>query len=382
MAETQELQLQIMVKEAKDAESNEASVAGQATVQHSRAYQRWIRIALHIFFVLSGQAAATLLGRQYYDKGGNSKWLATLVQLVGFPVLLPYYCLPPPKISDTSSNETAPPPSFLVLASVYFSLGLLIAADCFLYSVGLLYLPVSTYSLICASQLAFNSFFSFFLNKQKFTPFIINSLVLLTISSTLLVFQSDSENPTGLSKVKYIIGFICTVGASAGFGLVLSLTQLTFQKVLKKETFTVIMDMIVYTSLVASCATMVGLLVSKEFKSLKTEMGAYKLGKISYVMNLVWTAICWQVFNIGATGLIFETSSLFSNAISVLGLPLVPILAVVFFHDKMGGIKVIAMLLALWGFLSFLYQQYLDDYESKNEKRKADEVVQASDGSQ
>ncbi|KAJ0082691.1 hypothetical protein Patl1_10130 [Pistacia atlantica] len=382
MGETQELQLQIMVQEAKDGNPIELSVTNQGTVQHSRNYQRWMRIALHTFFVLSGQTVATLLGRQYYDKGGNSKWMATLVQLAGFPILLPYYCIPPPKISNTSSNQTTPPPSFLVLASVYFFLGLLVAADCFLYSVGLLYLPVSTYSLICASQLAFNSFFSFFLNKQKFTPFIINSLVLLTISSTLLVFQNDSENTTGVSKGKYVIGFVCTVGASAGYGLVLSLTQLAFNKVLKKETFTVIMDMIVYPNLVASCATLVGLFASKEFLSIKTEMEAYKLGKISYVMNLVWTAISWQVFSIGAVGLIFETSSLFSNAISVLGLPLVPVLAVVFFHDKMGGIKVIAMLLALWGFLSFVYQHYLDDCESKSEKTKADEVIQASNGSQ
>lgn len=64
-------------------------------------------------------------------------------------------------------------------------------------------------------------------------------------------------------------------------------------------------------------------------------------------MNLVWTAISWQVFAIGSVGLIFETSSLFSNAVSVLGLPLVPVLAVVISLDKMGGTKVIAMVLAL-----------------------------------
>lgn len=57
----------------------------------------------------------------------------------------------------------------------------------------------------------------------------------------------------------------------------------------------------------------------------------------------------------------FEVSSLFSNLISVLGLPFVSLLAVIFFHDAMDGLKAAAILLALWGFASYLYQHYLDD---------------------
>jgi len=45
-------------------------------------------VAVYTFFVISGQSAATILGRLYYENGGNSKWLATVVQLVGFPILL------------------------------------------------------------------------------------------------------------------------------------------------------------------------------------------------------------------------------------------------------------------------------------------------------
>ncbi|GMY37866.1 probable purine permease 10 isoform X2, partial [Fagus crenata] len=215
-------------------------------------------MAMYTLFLLSGQSTAVLLGRLYYDKGGKSKWLGTLVQLVGFPILLPYYFISSPKNPTTNTITIhSNPPSTLTLASVYASLGLLVAADCFLYSTGLMYLPVSTYSLICASQLAFNAFFSFFLNSQKFTPFILNSLVLLTISSILLVFETDSSSDSsGVSKGKYVIGLICTIGASAGYGLVLSLTQLAFRKVIKKETFRVVMDMIVYQSLVATFATL------------------------------------------------------------------------------------------------------------------------------
>ncbi|TYI77804.1 hypothetical protein E1A91_D06G167300v1 [Gossypium mustelinum] len=330
MGEAPEIQLRVL---SEDEKLNEDSVEQQTngnqstTITQQRTYKWWLLMTIYTFFLLSGQSVATLLGRLYYDKGGNSKWLATIVQVVGFPILIPLYYLPSYKSSHTS-NITANPPSLLVLSGMYFGLGLLLAAGCLLYSVGLLYLPVSTYSLICASQLAFNALFSFFFNSQKFTPFIINSLVLLTISSTLLVFQNDSSGSTQVPRAKYVIGFVCTVAASAG----------------------------------------VGLFASGEWKSLGEEMEGFKLGKSAYVNVLVWIAVGWQVFSIGAVGLIFEASSLFSNVISTLGLPIVPVFAMVFFHDPMTGIKVISMLLAIWGFVSYVYQHYLDDRNSDTGK--------------
>ncbi|KAL4627467.1 hypothetical protein ACB092_05G167800 [Castanea dentata] len=386
MKEAQELQLHIMTAQLEPKEANSTTehtnVTSQSTTTQPRNYGWWLRVTMYILFLLSGQSISLLLGSLYYDKGGKSKWLGTVVQLIGFPVLLPYYFIPSLKNLKTNSTATtihSKPPSTLVLVSVYVSLGLLVVADCFLYSTGLMYLPVSTYSLICASQLAFNAFFSFFLNSQKFTPLIVNSLVLLTISSILLVFETDpSSDSSKVSKGKYVIGLICTVGASSGYGLVLSLTQLAFKKVLKKETFTAVMDLIIYQSLVATLGALVGLFGSGEWKGLKTEMEEFELGKVSYIMTLVWTTLMWDVFAVGCVGLIFEVSSLFSNAISVLGLPIVPVLAVIFFHEKMGGIKVISMVLAIWGFVSYVYQQYLDDLKSKLEDRNKNEASNAS----
>ncbi|OWM87074.1 hypothetical protein CDL15_Pgr017659 [Punica granatum] len=226
--------------------NTQQDLPNQVQKSECRPYNWWLKVAVYSFYVLSSQTAATLLGRQYYDKGGSSKWLATLVQLCGFPILIPYYFLfssstlskqahpnYAPALVALDGTESQPPlgPSLWTLACVYIFLGIIVAADCYLYSVGLQYLPVSTYSLICASQLAFNAVFSFFLNSQKFTPFILNSLVLLTISSVLLVFQTGSEKPAGVSKLQNAIGFICTLGASAGYALTLSLTQLFFKKV-------------------------------------------------------------------------------------------------------------------------------------------------------
>ena len=67
-------------------------------------------------------------------------------------------------------------------------------------------------------------------------------------------------------------------------------------------------------------------------------------------------------------------SSLFSNVISVLGLPVILVLAVIFFHEKMNWVKAISILLAIWGFISYFYQHYLDDSESKAENRDVKEI--------
>ncbi|KAJ6298530.1 hypothetical protein OIU76_019648 [Salix suchowensis] len=283
MREAQEVQLHIMDQEAKD-QTNSTQYTGitnqcSTAPPQTRSYRRWIRISIYTVFLLVGQTVALLLGRLYFVKGGNSKWMATLVQLAGFPVLIPFYLISTTKKPRTDDSQIKSP-SIKTLALVYVSIGLLVAAGCFLYSVGLQYLPVSTYTLICASQLAFNSLFSFFLNAQKFTPFIINSLVLLTISSILLVFNNESSDGTaGVSRAKYAIGFTCTVAASAGYGLVLSLTQLCFNKVMKRQTFKVVVDMIIYQQIVATSVIVVGLFASGDWKGLTGEMDGFEMGK-------------------------------------------------------------------------------------------------------
>ena len=117
----------------------------------------------------------------------------------------------------------------------YLSLGIIRAADCFLYSIGLICdcPPVSTFSIFCASQSTSNSFFTCFLDKQKFTPYIINSLVPLAISTTLLVFQNGSENTT--KNMQLDSSFVCTVLLAHQLGM----------EVIKRETFTAVLDMVI-----------------------------------------------------------------------------------------------------------------------------------------
>ncbi|GAB2296606.1 hypothetical protein Dimus_030717 [Dionaea muscipula] len=365
-------------------------------------YNWWIRVAVYIFFMLAGQTAGVLLGRLYFNKGGDSLWLATLVQSAGFPILIPLFIYfsksrrrsstnpPSPSVPSGSSGSgsapsststsPSPPPRLHYLVLIYVALGLLTTGDNLMYSYGLLYIPVSTYSLLCATQLAFNAVFSYLLNAQKFTMLIFNSVVLLTISAALLAFNSDSDGSTVISsKGKYAIGFMCTLGASAVYALYLSLIQLVFEKVIRGRTFNMILDMQFFPSFVATIGSVVGVFASGQWRSLSGEMRSYEAGTASYVLTLVWTAISWQVSIMGMLGLIFEVSSLFCNVISTLALPLVPVFAVVFFHDKVTGIKVIALLLALWGFFSYIYQNYLDDAEDKKGINANAKVINAND---
>lgn len=303
----------------------------------------------------------------------NERWL-DITSCRGFRTqLIPYYFI---KSSKRKVNLYSKRPSVLVLALVYMTLGLIIAVVCFLTSLGIKYLPVSTFTLISASQLGFTAVFSFFLNSQKFTPFIINSMVLLTISSVLLMFNSDSGEPNEVSKGKYVMGFIFTICASAGTGFMLTFTQFVLQKVIKSESFEAVMDLIIYESLAATCGILVGVFASKEWKGLKREVGKFELGSTCYVMMLTWTAISWQLFAIGSMGLIYETSSVFCNVISTLSLPVVPVLAFIFAHEKITGLKVIAMLLAMWGFVSYVYQHYLDHCKSKTGDADDNEVTE------
>ncbi|XP_074566911.1 putative purine permease 11 isoform X1 [Curcuma longa] len=338
------------------------------TSRIKKRWQWWLLVFLNIFFLLAGQTAATLLGRFYYNEGGNSKWMATFVQSAGFPILFI------PLLLFLSNQQQRPPSTAAAatlpalrwkIAGIYLGLGIIIGVDNLMYSYGLLYVPVSTYSLICATQLAFNAVFSYYLNSQKFTACILNSVVLLTLSAAILGFNEASESSGGVPKGKYVLGFMLTLGASATYSLILSLMQLSFQKVIRKETFRVVLEMQIYTSLTATCVAVVGLFASGEWRGLKGEMAGFEKGKVSYVMTLVWTGLSWQLASVGIVGLIFVVSSLFSNVISTLALPVVPVFAVIFFREKMDGIKVVAMLLAIWGFASYLYQDYLDYRRAK-----------------
>jgi len=190
----------------------------------------WFLVVINVAILLMGQSGAVLLGRFYFDQGGKSIWMATLVQSVAFPILFfPLFFFPHSENLSVTTDITINSSTHTVIM-VYIFLGTLLAGDNLMYTMGLLYLPVSTYSLICASQLAFNAIFSFFINAQKLTLLVLNTVVFLTISASLLAVHSDSsENEmSNVTKSKHMVGIWCTIGASAGYALLLCLMQVHF----------------------------------------------------------------------------------------------------------------------------------------------------------
>nr|CAE04314.3 OSJNBb0016D16.5 [Oryza sativa Japonica Group] len=360
---------------------SKAEAAAAPETPAGKPFRWWAMVAVDVFFLIAGQTSATLLGRYYYTQGGRSKWISAFVRTAGFPILFFTLFFFPSKSPSSCTNTP-----MAKLAVIYIVLGLIIAADDMMYTGGLKYLPASTYSLICASQLAFNVVFSYVLNSQKVTPLIFNSVVLLTMSASLIGVSKESQGVTGVSGGKYLLGFVLTLGASCTYSLILALMQLTFETIIKKHTFSAVLNMQIYTALVATAASVVGLFASGEWRSLRGEMNAFRSGQFSYLMTLLWAAVSWQVANIGVLGLIFEVSALFSNVISTVSLPVIPFFAVVVFHDRMNGVKIVAMLIAIWGFISYLFQHYLDGKKAKKASsgdsvRGQEDVVAESDKS-
>ncbi|XP_015167931.1 probable purine permease 9 isoform X2 [Solanum tuberosum] len=351
----------------EEAESSEN--ADNSSVQSSK-FILWLQIFIFTFFTIGGQAAGTLLGRVYYEQGGQTRWIATLAQTAGFSILLPFICYPSPK-NHNEDELTIHQPSIFVRASVYIFLGLFQVANSMLFTIGVQYLPVSTYSLISGSQLAFTALTSFLLNRQKITAIILNSVVLLSFSSSAVIFQNETGDSGEISQKTLLIGFTATTFGSLGYALQFSLTEVAFQKVFKSGTLKEVMKMSFFIGLFVTITSLTGLFASGNWNDLEKEIGEYRTGKLSYVINLICTAISWQLYAVGSVGLVYKASALFSNVIINLGSSVVPIFAMVFLKDMMSGLKVFSLLLGLWGYASYIYQHYLDDLEAKTSEVKS-----------
>ncbi|OEL19006.1 putative purine permease 11 [Dichanthelium oligosanthes] len=311
--------------------------------------------------LLAGGTVATLLSRLYYNSGGNSKWMTTLTQSGGSPLLAIPLLLTPP--SPPSEDQERRPAASKLLVAVYVGIGVLIAVDNLMYAYALQFLPVSTFSLVAATQLAFNAVTSRLINAQRFTPLIANSVVVLTFAAALLGVGASSDGTSSSSTAprgRYAAGFVLTLGAAAAFALILSLYELTFEKVVRARTPRWVIRTQMYTNLVASAVAVAGLLASGEWRTLPGEMASFRNGRARYVVTLAGTAASWQAALLGQVRLVARVSSLFANATGAVQLPLVPVFAVVLFGERMTGIKAVAMLMAVWGFLSYVYQHYLD----------------------
>ncbi|CAM0901520.1 unnamed protein product [Alopecurus aequalis] len=363
MSHAQDIQLQILG--APEHESGHGEADGPRSARGSIRW--WLTVLLEMLVVLCGYTASTLLARLYYNSGGNSKWLVTLMQSGGSPLLAIFLLITPP------DSVSEPQPAAAKMLPIYLGIGILIGADNLMYAYSLQYLPVSTFALVAATQLGFNAITSRLINAQRFTALIANSVVVLTLATVLLGVGSSSDGTsTDLPRGKYALGFILALVAAAVYALILSLYEVTFEKVIRIRTLRWAVRLQLWTNVVASLVPVCGMFASGEWKTIRGEVAAYKDGTARYVATVVGTAVAAQVGLIASLRLISRVSSLFANVTGTVALPLVPVFAVVLFGDKMTGIKVVALLMAVWGFLSYLYQHYIDG-------RRAASVATASE---
>eukprot|EP01018_Ginkgo_biloba_P032573 Gb_18498 [translate_table: standard] len=321
--------------------------------------KHWFLVGLSVVALVVGGSGSTLLSRFYFNQGGSSRWLRTLLPCMGWPILLLPLLLNPYK--QFSIMKTPNLGKYIVICSV---LGLMAAANILLYTIGLSYLPVSTFSLLSSTQLAFNAVFAFLLFRQRLSPYVVNSVVLLTFSAILLGIHSNGERAEGGGGGEYALGFVSTIGASGIVGLMFPVMQIVFRRVVGKESFGVVVQTQAYVYMVATLICMVGLLSSGELRELNGEAKRFRAGKLGYCMTLLWSAIGGQMYSLGAFGLIFLVSSLFSNVVSTVTLPIVPILGVFFFNDKLDAIKILSMMLGLWGFVSYAFGGFVDSRDA------------------
>ena len=207
-----------------------------------------------------------LIMRLYFIHGGKRVWFSSWLQTGGwpiilFPLIITYFNRRAKQGTSTKLFFMKPP---LFIASAV--IGILTGFVDYLYAYGVARLPVSTSSLIIASQLAFTAAFAFLLVKQKFTSYSINAVVLLTIGAGVLALHTSNDRPSGETNKEYFSGFFMTLGASALYGFVLPLVELTYKKAKQAITYSLVMEIQMVISLFATILCSIGMLINNDFQ--------------------------------------------------------------------------------------------------------------------
>ena len=217
----------LSIVEARGLEEEEEGTRTRTRTYFGRKWGYWALMLASSVALVVGLSSASLLGRYYFVHGGSRRWLYTWIESAGWPAALPLLA------ACHWKQGTRPTTTLLLtssMAATYAGLGLLTVVDNLLYSLGMSYLPVSTNSLLCSTQLAFNAVFAFALAGHRLSPAAINAVVVISTATVILAVTSASDRPVGTSHAQYLLGFVVTIGASAIFALLLTLIELTFRK--------------------------------------------------------------------------------------------------------------------------------------------------------
>jgi len=217
-----------------------------------------------------GTAGGPLVMRLYFLRGGKRVWLSSFLETAGFPFMLIPLVVSYLRRRRSAAAAGTDKPSLvsmkppLLAASVF--IGVLTGLDDYLYAYGVARLPVSTSSLIIATQLGFTALFAFLLVRQKFTSYSVNAVVLLTVGAGVLALHSSGDRPAGESVKAYVMGFVMTVIAAALYGFVLPMVELVYKKTKQPITYSLVMEIQFVMCFSATLFCVIGMIINNDFK--------------------------------------------------------------------------------------------------------------------
>ncbi|XP_073271994.1 purine permease 3-like [Primulina huaijiensis] len=343
----------------------------QATT--TAAAMKRIYLIINCIILSIGNCGGPLIMRLYFIRGGKRIWFSSWLETGGWPIILIPLLVSYMLRRRTTTNTKL----FFMKPRVFWAaavIGTFTGLDDYLYAYGVAKLPVSTSSLLIATQLAFTAVFAFLLVKQKFTAYSINSVVLLTVGAVVLGLHASGDRPKGESDKQYFVGFFMTLGAAAMYGLILPLVELMYLKAGQALTYTLVLEIQMVMCFFATAFCTVGMLINKDFQAIPREAREFELGEGKYYSVVIWSAIIWQCFFLGAIGIIFYSSSLLSAIVITVLLPVTELLAVMFYHEKFQSEKGVSLFLSLWGFMSYFLGEKV-----KINKMKKNEMITESE---
>ncbi|XP_058223960.1 purine permease 3-like [Rhododendron vialii] len=323
-------------------------------------------LLVNVTLLAIGRCGGPMVMRLYFLHGGHRVWLSSWLETGGWPInfilLLVTYL--------NRRRKEGPAAKLVFMGGRLFIgssvTGVLSGVDNYLYAYGVARLPISTSSLVAASHLTFLALFAFVLVKQKFTPYSINAVVLLTVAAGVLALHTSTDRPEDESRKEYYSGFFMTVAAAVLFGFMLPFMELTYKKARQDVTYTLVLEFQLVMSFVSTLVCTIGMIVNNDFKAIPREARDFGLGETMYYVVLVSSAIVWQCCFLGSIGVTFVGSSLLSAIIITVVLQVTEILGVILYKEKFTAEKGVSLFLALWGFVSYFYG------ERKHSKEKSE----------
>lgn len=337
---------------------------------NSSTNMRRILLIINCLIMSVGVCGGPLMMRLYFVEGGSRIWLNSWLQTGGWPLtLIPLAIL----YFNRRKTEGSDAKFYFITPRIFiasFVIGVLTGLDAYLYSWGGSKLPVSTSSLLIAAQLAFTAIGAFFIVKQKFTSYSINAVVLLIVGAVLLGIRSNGDRPEGVTSKDYVLGFIMTALAAALYGVILPFIELIYLKAKQSITTTLVLEIQMVMCFASTAFCTVGMIANKDFQAISREAKQFNLGEARYYNVVIWSAIIWQCFFVGAVGVIYLSSSLMSGVLISALLPVTEVLGVVFFNEKFSGEKGLSLFLSLWGFVSYFYGEFKQAKKMKNNSQE------------